>query len=645
MFKIAMRTQFAMLIGLFALVLGVRFLLLFATNHSESIRELERRLEQVAESADIAMNGAAMHANLQSNSIDLQGDKVNAAKLQGLASANDAIYIYSVVFDTNTIRFISSNPTPEELQNQTYTQAFWQDYSEAPSQLKQALTNETSRFGSYTDRWGQFKSIFVPKRANDGRTYAWGVDVRMQQISALARNSLLKAVRETLMFFALSLPFVVISLRISYGTWKAREQKFYRDELTQLGSKHALLEDIEECAKPSLALINIDRFRQFNTLHGIAEGDAFLRAFAYNLSTYQHPLLKTHTAYRIHADEFAVLADMELPYDKREQIFIDFFKTILRQKYRTSDSDMNSITAKFGIAVGPHKDIFTHAEIALTKARENNESIVIFNREPDLTAHYKTNRMNSEKVREALETGRIVPYFHPIVSSQDGKIEKYEALARLVDTQGNVQMMPDEFVPILKRDRLYHRFTRHMFEKTLTVSQKEDVDISLNISTQDILYDSEFNKLVNLTQSSGRAKHVHIELLECDALVDLGRTVEAIKAFQKIGCRVGLDDLGKGYSNFDRLTTLPIDFVKLDRSVMPNISNSIEVMKIAEDIIEFAKKKNITTVAEFCSDRYLCSAARHMGIDFVQGFYLAEPSADIVREVSKFIATDDYLVS
>ena len=638
MFKMAMRTQLAMLIGLFILILIVRFSLLVVRHHSESIAELELQLFRLAESTEIAMDGASWHSNLIEGSISLEGDKQNAEKLHRIAQANDAFYIYSVINDNGTIRFVSSSPTLEELNGAQYSQAFWQTYPEAPHKLKQVLQKEITLYDDYSDRWGSFKSIFVPKRAKDGKIYAWGIDVQQRRISAIARESSVKALKDTALFFALALPFLLISLRASYNAWKSREQTFYKDELTHLGSKQALLEDIEKCVKPSLVLINIDRFREFNTIHGVAEGDTLLCEFAYNLSTYQNPLINEHKTYRIHADEFAVLADIDLSSDIRQKVFRDFFHSVLQHKYRTSSKDMIQITAKFGLAVGPSKDLFSRAQMALAKARERNESIVSFDAEPDLTAYYKTNHENSDQVRLALDEDRIVPYFHPIVAASSGNIEKYEALARLVDSNRQVQMMPDEFIPILKRDRLYHRFTRKMFEKVLEVSKKENVDISLNISTQDILNKNEFNKLINLTHKSGRAKHVHIELLECDSLVDLDHTAEAVRAFQKIGCRVGLDDLGKGYSNFDRLTALPIDFVKLDRSVMPNISISLEVMRIAEDIIKFAQKKNITTVAEFCDDRYLCNAARHMGIDFIQGFYLAKPSPGIIREVSEYRA-------
>jgi len=430
MFKMAMRTQLAMLIGLFILILIVRFSLLVVRHHSESIAELELQLFRLAESTEIAMDGASWHSNLIEGSISLEGDKQNAEKLHRIAQANDAFYIYSVINDNGTIRFVSSSPTLEELNGAQYSQAFWQTYPEAPHKLKQVLQKEITLYDDYSDRWGSFKSIFVPKRAKDGKIYAWGIDVQQRRISAIARESSVKALKDTALFFALALPFLLISLRASYNAWKSREQTFYKDELTHLGSKQALLEDIEKCVKPSLVLINIDRFREFNTIHGVAEGDTLLCEFAYNLSTYQNPLINEHKTYRIHADEFAVLADIDLSSDIRQKVFRDFFHSVLQHKYRTSSKDMIQITAK---------------------------------------------------LRLALDEDRIVPYFHPIVAASSGNIEKYEALARLVDSNRQVQMMPDEFIPILKRDRLYHRFTRKMFEKVLEVSKKENVDISLNI--------------------------------------------------------------------------------------------------------------------------------------------------------------------
>lgn len=641
MFKRAMYLQISMLIGLFVLVLCTNFLLLFLGSKTEAVKNLDQKLAYVAELTDATLHGAELHSQLVPADFSETKELELAAELQMLAELNDVIYIYSVVLedgatDSRGLKFITSNPTPEEQSGAPYERVYWSVYPDAPPNLFLALTSKTVYYSEYRDRWGEFRSIFVPKVAKDGRAYAWGVDVKQQDVAAIMRASLVTASKQTILFFAMALPFLVIALRASRQAWTDRERHFFYDPLTGLGGKNALEADLKLCSRPNLVLINIDRFREINSVHGHAEGDELLRAYAYNLANYQHNDLAEHKAYRIHADEFAVLADTDLPFETRSDIFTDFFKSVTSLKYRMPNGELISLTAKFGLAVGAVDDLCTRAEMALGKARESNQSIVMFDQQDDLVRHYRRSREESECVRQAILADRIVPFFHPIVNSKTGEIEKYEVLARLVNQNGDVLLLPDVFIPILKRDRLYHRFTKSIFKQSLEVSKREGVDISINISTQDILSEHKFEQLIKMIQHSGVAERVHIEFLECDSLVSLESIIAAIKKLHKIGCRVGLDDLGKGYSNFDRLTALPIDFVKLDRSVMPNIASSIEVMRIAEEILMFAKQKQITTVAEYCSDKYLCSAARHMGIDFVQGFYLAEPSQTIIKKVPEF---------
>jgi EAL domain-containing protein (putative c-di-GMP-specific phosphodiesterase class I) len=101
-----------------------------------------------------------------------------------------------------------------------------------------------------------------------------------------------------------------------------------------------------------------------------------------------------------------------------------------------------------------------------------------------------------------------------------------------------------------------------------------------------------------------------------------------IKKIQKLGSKIGMDDLGKGYSNIERLMNLPVNFVKLDRSIMEHITESLEIQNLTKGIIRLAHKKKLTVTAEFCANKLITDMAIMLGVDYLQGFYFAEAGSE-----------------
>ncbi len=90
-----------------------------------------------------------------------------------------------------------------------------------------------------------------------------------------------------------------------------------------------------------------------------------------------------------------------------------------------------------------------------------------------------------------------------------------------------------------------------------------------------------------------------------------------------------MDDLGKHYSNFDRLANLPLDFVKIDGGIVPYIEDDETALLIAKNIVALAKSKNLEIVAEYCINAKVYNAAVKLGIDYLQGFFIGMPQMNI----------------
>ncbi|HIE35476.1 MAG TPA: EAL domain-containing protein [Campylobacterales bacterium] len=121
---------------------------------------------------------------------------------------------------------------------------------------------------------------------------------------------------------------------------------------------------------------------------------------------------------------------------------------------------------------------------------------------------------------------------------------------------------------------------------------------------------------------------MYISFLNCKYNKNL---IIGIKSFyfKKIGAKISIDDFGSGYSNFEYLAKLPIDFIKIDGSLIKNIDKDEDTRIVVEVIVNYAKKKGIKTVAEFVSSKDIYHVVKDIGVDLVQGFYIGKPTQNI----------------
>jgi EAL domain-containing protein (putative c-di-GMP-specific phosphodiesterase class I) len=117
-----------------------------------------------------------------------------------------------------------------------------------------------------------------------------------------------------------------------------------------------------------------------------------------------------------------------------------------------------------------------------------------------------------------------------------------------------------------------------------------------------------------------------LEIVESE---EIGDKVENLFAFiekmKMLGCRIAIDDFGTGYSNFDYLIKLKADFVKIDGSLIKNLDKEKNSEALVELIVDFANKFNLKTIAEFVHNKDVLRVVKALGVQYSQGFYLAEP--------------------
>lgn len=400
--------------------------------------------------------------------------------------------------------------------------------------------------------------------------------------------------------------------------------QLYTDHLTGLPNRNKLVNDLNNVTTPALILLNIDSFKKINETYGFIIGDFVLIDVGEKIASFKSQY--EMSSYKFHGNEYAVLIDAELEKHELEDFaseltdYLDF-----SVKYEELEIEIDiSVTAGVSADKG---NIFEKAGMALRHADKRKQPFTIYDASIDIVDEYENDIRWTKIVKRALNENTLMPYFQPIAHSGSGEIEKFECLLRLIDN-GEV-ITPFQFLDIIKKTKLYQHITKRIITKSFEVFAGNDYMFSINLSIEDVMDESTSKFILDMLKSSGIASRVIFELLESEGIESFEVVNDFIKEIKKTGAMVAIDDFGSGYSNFVYLSELQVDIIKIDGSLIKNIDKDTQAQIIVETIIKFANQLNIKTVAEFVHSESVKQKVIDMGIDYIQGYHIGKPIANI----------------
>lgn len=414
-------------------------------------------------------------------------------------------------------------------------------------------------------------------------------------------------------------------IAIRYDVTELFEQMDHlrKENLVELPGRKILFEAIEHCIEPHLAILNICGFREINTLHGQAFGDLVLQQLTLKIQTL---IPKTLRLFHLQGDEFALLNDQTLSQDD----FIHTCETLLsllNDEGLLIQSKNYPITLRAGIA-NKAEYLYNRAEIALEEARNSHKSLIIYDDNEGFAKRLEDDIAWNQTLRNALLHNRFTIFLQEIVPLGIEKTDrkKYEVLIRLIDTNGKI-ISPFHFLDLAKRMHVYHHLTRFVIQEGFRAALELHCDISLNITKEDILNEETALFLISMLEQYPILKHrVTLELVESEGIENSHEVQTFLNLVRQHGCLLAIDDFGVGYSNFEYLLRLQVDFIKIDGSLIKNIDTDENAYATVKAITHFAKSLGILVVAEFVHKEAILTIVKELGIDFAQGFYLHEPS-------------------
>lgn len=395
-----------------------------------------------------------------------------------------------------------------------------------------------------------------------------------------------------------------------------KEQRL--DKLTGLPNRRQLLMDMEADNSPFLALLDIRNFRAFNDFYGFDFSDQILMAFSNWLT--EHCLHQGFRLYRIHGDQFVIRSEQTIS----SQAFASILQTVKLQTLENPfqvESALIDLDVVFGIGEGERYQLQL-AERALSKAKLNPLSNSI----PIEHAHISTSLDHVfwlHRLRDALQEGRIVNFYQPIVNPLNPTEKKYEALVRMISSNGDI-ISPAQFLDIAKQTRYYPQITRCVYDAALSFANKTGANISINLSIQDIENQQLRQYLLDHLRELSQGK-ITFEVTETESIQDYTNIHQFILDAKSRGAEIAIDDFGSGYSNFSYLVQMDADYLKIDGSIISKILEDKNSLLVAESIINIAKKLGIRVVAEFVSNAQIANKLREYEVEFFQGYEYGGP--------------------
>jgi len=167
-----------------------------------------------------------------------------------------------------------------------------------------------------------------------------------------------------------------------------------------------------------------------------------------------------------------------------------------------------------------------------------------------------------------------------------------------------------------------------MIQKSFEAFAGLKMEFSLNLSIDDIIQE-ETIELIDACLKTYSGSRVVFEILESEGIHSYDLASRFIGNMKSKGCKIAIDDFGSGYSSFEHILRLHVDYLKLDSSLIRNIDTDPQSYTVVETIQDFASKLNMKTIAEFVHSESVHRKIQALGINFSQGYYVGKPGPDL----------------
>jgi len=602
--------------GMGLVVLSLALMVLSYYHYTENTRQILAHVDQrlldgataLRYSVGDALHDRYLHANdpgLTEQSALFSHRLTHLSRDLGLCS------LATLVRRDGTVYLTSSSLTDHEVTSGEFSNYF-KVYPQLAKPVLAAFEDGQPHYVAADQAATHSRTLVLPCQTSQGFTYLAVASVDAFVVDRALAESLNRALIEGVVLLLVCVPVALVFV------WPL-SRRLFTDELTGLGNRLCLKRDLLRCRFPQLTLVNIDGFKDINNFYGGQIGDKLL----VRVGDYLRKLVPSQTRiYRISGDEYALMCDTSPRCVSVEYLM----ERINEQRFVIGDSEFRlSLTA--GVAQGPHK-LLERADLALKEAKRIFRPYVHYS--PDLHSSQSShaNLLWTSKIKEGVENNRFCAYFQPIYDNNSQKISHYESLIRLVERDGTI-VGPDFFMEAARKSRVSSYLTTFMIDQALNCIEEHDVGCTVNLSIDDIVDHESRQTIIEHIRKKTARERLIFEIIESQGVENYQVIKSFIDQVHIYGIKVAVDDFGTGYSNFDHISQLDVDFLKIDGGLIGQLNDSDRAQTIIEAIVHFARELGIATIAEYVASEELQQRVVDLGIDYSQGYLWGRPQAQV----------------
>jgi EAL domain-containing protein (putative c-di-GMP-specific phosphodiesterase class I) len=227
-------------------------------------------------------------------------------------------------------------------------------------------------------------------------------------------------------------------------------------------------------------------------------------------------------------------------------------------------------------------------------------------------------------------------HFQPVVAVNDSDHARYEVLLRMMDKELGL-VMPGVFIPAAERLGLATEIDYWVIKNSMKMLQEQNrknnyIQLFVNLSGQ-LFSDPEFvNRIINtLDDFDVDASQIIFELTERAAVGNINIACQKMEKLKEAGFKFAIDDFGSGFSSFVYLKNMPVDIVKIEGEFVERLTSDEVDRAMVKSMIDIAKACGKEVVAEFVCDCETLEILQEYGVDYVQGYFIAEPKPELVH--------------
>jgi diguanylate cyclase (GGDEF)-like protein len=413
----------------------------------------------------------------------------------------------------------------------------------------------------------------------------------------------------------------------------------YHDPVTGLGNCALLRDRVAQAAAYAaryglcfaLVFIDLDNFSIVNESLGHDAGDLFLEGLASRLIA---SIRTSDTVARLGRDEFVVLLLDQDSDPKMITSVIQKLRAAIAGKAEVKGHSV-SVTSSIGVSVYPRdgeefETLLTNAEAASQRAKEaGRDTFLFYHAEPNKRAYHKLSLLTD--LREALAASQFRLVYQPQMELRSNEIVGVEALLRWDHvTRGAIP--PLDFIPLAEESGLIVPIGEWVIREACRQNKAwqdcglPKVVVSVNVSARQFMEGRLVDSVVNALKESGLEPiYLELELTESLIMRDRQRSVKTMEQLRRVGVSLSIDDFGTGYSSLAALKAFPISRLKIDKSFLDDIPNSLRDKAVVRAIVSLGRNLGLTVIAEGVERIEQEDFLRDNDCDEVQGYYLSRP--------------------